>query len=228
MAVSNETSLISSEVECMGIGNCEIWRSRGPYTHRVRNNIILNVDLQTVVCHGFEDLIFGIVTYGILWKVLSQENTCAILEPFFTMVHKLWRRLKFLSTDEEKDNIQIWRIVVPHKQQIWTWNRSKVKVKAWCQMKGLSQGTCMPNINALSLILQKIWARFKFLWQTDRKTDRRMNKEWVLMFAAFNKAWATTTTTIGNHWYLGFDNYMVYLIGVKLCRHNYPALIPTE
>ena len=33
--------------------------------------------------------------------------------------------------------------------------------------KGLSQGSCMPNINALSLILQKIWARLKFLWQTD-------------------------------------------------------------
>ena len=37
--------------------------------------------------------------------------------------------------------------------------------------KGLSQGTCMPNINALSLILQKIWARLKFLWQTDGGTD---------------------------------------------------------
>ena len=33
--------------------------------------------------------------------------------------------------------------------------------------KGLSQGSCMPNINGLSLILQKIWVRLKFLWQTD-------------------------------------------------------------
>ena len=41
--------------------------------------------------------------------------------------------------------------------------------------KGLSQGSCMPNINALSLILQKIWARLKFLWQTDRQRDRRMS-----------------------------------------------------
>ena len=46
--------------------------------------------------------------------------------------------------------------------------------------KVLSQGSCMPNINALSLILQKIWARLKFLWQTDGLTDgltdRRRNE----------------------------------------------------
>ena len=41
--------------------------------------------------------------------------------------------------------------------------------------KGLSQGSCMPNINALSLILQKIWARLKFLWQTDGWTDGQMS-----------------------------------------------------
>ena len=37
--------------------------------------------------------------------------------------------------------------------------------------KGLSQGSCMPNINALSLILQKIWARLKFLWRTEGRTN---------------------------------------------------------
>ena len=31
----------------------------------------------------------------------------------------------------------------------------------------------MRNINALSLILQKIWARLKFLWQIDRQTNGR-------------------------------------------------------
>ena len=35
--------------------------------------------------------------------------------------------------------------------------------------KGMSQWLCMPHINTLSLILQKIWARLKFLWQTDRR-----------------------------------------------------------
>ena len=45
--------------------------------------------------------------------------------------------------------------------------------------KGLVQWSCMPNINALSFILQKIWARLKFLWQTkgqtDEQTDGRMS-----------------------------------------------------
>ena len=42
--------------------------------------------------------------------------------------------------------------------------------------KGFSQGSCMPNINALSLILQKIWAMLKFLWQTDWGTDRQTDE----------------------------------------------------
>ena len=37
--------------------------------------------------------------------------------------------------------------------------------------KGLSQGSCMTNINALSFRLQKILARLKFLWQTEGQTD---------------------------------------------------------
>ena len=37
--------------------------------------------------------------------------------------------------------------------------------------KGLSQGSCKPYINALSLVLQKIWARFKFMWHSDKCTD---------------------------------------------------------
>ena len=48
--------------------------------------------------------------------------------------------------------------------------------------KGMSQGSCMPNINALSSILQKIWARLKF-FLTDRQMDGRMS----LMSPAFVK-----------------------------------------
>ena len=58
--------------------------------------------------------------------------------------------------------------------------------------KGMSQGPCMPNINAPSLRLQKIWARLKFLWQTNGRTDRGTDgqtDEWVLMSPAFAKAW---------------------------------------
>ena len=42
--------------------------------------------------------------------------------------------------------------------------------------KDLSQGSCMPNINALSSILQKLWARLKFLWQTDGQTDGQTDR----------------------------------------------------
>ena len=49
--------------------------------------------------------------------------------------------------------------------------------------KGLSQEWCMPNINALSLILQKIWARLKFVWQTDGQMD-----EWDLMSPRFRES----------------------------------------
>ena len=59
--------------------------------------------------------------------------------------------------------------------------------------KGLSQGSCMPNINALSLILQKIWARLKFLWQTDGRIDRQTD-EWVLMFPTFAKGGGQLST----------------------------------
>ena len=38
----------------------------GVLIHTVRNNILLNVGPQTVVCHGFEYLTFKNVTYDIL------------------------------------------------------------------------------------------------------------------------------------------------------------------
>ena len=64
--------------------------------------------------------------------------------------------------------------------------RSRSRSLHGINRKGLSQGSCMPNINALSLILQKIWARLKFLWQRDWQTDR-LTDEWVLISPAFAK-----------------------------------------
>ena len=64
---------------------------------------------------------------------------------------------------------KFWELWSPVRQQSWTW-----KGQMWgsrslhgANWKDLSQGPCMPSINALSLILQKIWSRLKFLWQTD-------------------------------------------------------------
>ena len=79
--------------------------------------------------------------------------------------------------------------------------RSRSRSPHSTNAKDLSQGSCMPNINVLSLILQKIWARLKFLWQTDGRTDGRMSfnvphfrewrgtkiSTWMMMFVSFEK-----------------------------------------
>ena len=55
--------------------------------------------------------------------------------------------------------------------------------------KVLSQGTHMQSINlkALSVIVQKLWPRLKFLWQTDRQRDR-LTDEWDLMSSRFRES----------------------------------------
>ena len=72
--------------------------------------------------------------------------------------------------------------------------------------KGLSQGSCIPNINALSFILQKILARLKY---NDRQTD-----EWVLMSFAFVKGGKQTTA----------HNVTAYLLEVNWERFHSPPL----
>ena len=87
-----------------------------------------------------------------------------------------------------RHNKQIWRIVVLNKFDLEIGQRSR----SWHGVngRGLSQGSCMPNINALSLILQNIVAAFRgmhlspakhsYAWlprkcdyRTDRWTDRQ-------------------------------------------------------
>ena len=75
----------------------------------------------------------------------------------------------------------------PAWQQLWPWSRSMSRSLHGANWKGLSQGSCIPNINALSLILQKIWARLMFLWRKDRQRDGQTN-EWVLMSPTFAKS----------------------------------------
>ena len=62
--------------------------------------------------------------------------------------------------------------------------RSRSRSQYGTNRKGLSQWSFIPNINAVSFKLQKIWARLKFLWQTE--TDGQTD-EWDLMSPAFPK-----------------------------------------
>ena len=69
----------------------------------------------------------------------------------------------------------------PARQQIWPWSRSKVTVKVttWYHRKGLV--TKNTHIK-YPVIVQKLWPRLKFLWQTDRQTeaqrDGQTNEIW--------------------------------------------------
>ena len=75
-------------------------------------------------------------------------------------------------------NKQIQRIVVPRAATnlILKGQSSRSRSRHGANWKGLSQGSCMPNINAVSLILQKIWARLNILWQTERQRDGRTDE----------------------------------------------------
>ena len=60
--------------------------------------------------------------------------------------------------------------------QITVGQRSSPRSRHGTIGKVLSQRTHMPNIKVLPIIVQKLWPRLKFLWQTDRRTNsnRRM------------------------------------------------------
>ena len=73
----------------------------------------------------------------------------------------------------------------PTQQIIWPWSRAKVMVMTWCQLKGLVTRT-MHAKHQCSIIHTSedpLWARLKFL----RQTDRRMSNN-VPCFPAFAKA----------------------------------------
>ena len=62
--------------------------------------------------------------------------------------------------------------------------------------KVLSQRTHMPNIKALPVIVQKLWPRLKFLWQTDRQTEGRTD-EWDLMSPRFRESGGQKVAVVG-------------------------------
>ena len=69
-------------------------------------------------------------------------------------------------------------------RELWSPTRQQIKLEVGQRSpsrsrhgttgKVLSQGTHMPSIKALSIIVQKLWPKLKFLWQTD--TGRRTNE----------------------------------------------------
>ena len=77
--------------------------------------------------------------------------------------------------------------------------RSRSRSQYGTNRKGLSQWSFIPNINAVSLKLQKIWARLKFLWQTEGQTNRQTD-EWDLMSPDFAKGGGQKSD--GNLWHL--------------------------
>ena len=56
----------------------------------------------------------------------------------------------------------------------WPWSRSRSKQRSrhGANWKDFFQGSFMPNINVISLILQKIWAMLKILRQTEGRTNK--------------------------------------------------------
>ena len=94
------------------------------------------------------------------------------------------------------------------RQQLWPWSRLRSRSQHGANWKGWSQGSCMPNISVLSLILQKIWARLKFLWQTDGLTDRRMS----FNVPHFHEKQGTITSS----WVCPKQNYYFYTSSEKV------------
>ena len=75
------------------------------------------------------------------------------------MVQKLWPMLKLSKKFFKVGNR----------------SRSKSQVKIFCMSgKPLSQGTYMPNIKALSQMVQKFWPMLKF---SNQQTNQKTNKQ---------------------------------------------------
>ena len=91
------------------------------------------------------------------------------ISSFFSLLdfsHQIPILLKF-----EKANSNNCGPSTSNKLDLEVGQRSRSSSPDVTNRKSLSQGSFIPNINALSLIRQKIWDSLKFLWQTDRRTN---------------------------------------------------------
>ena len=80
----------------------------------------------------------------------------------------IFMKLSWYSTSISRNTSKFRELWSPAWQQIWPWIRPKVTT--WYHQKGL-QRTHMPSIKVLPVIVQKLWRRLRFLWQTDGQTD---------------------------------------------------------
>ena len=90
---------------------------------------------------------------------------------------KLWGTRRKRELQNEQANSKNCGPPPGNKFDLEVGQRSRQRSPHGTNGKGLSQGSCMPNINVLSLIPQKIWARLKFSWQTDWRTDRQRDRQ---------------------------------------------------
>ena len=102
----------------------------------------------------------------------------------------------FSILDDIMSNLykQIRRIVDPGQQQIWLWNGSKVKVSAW--LCDVSQGSCMPDINARVIHTSEDMSRVKTFVREGR-TERRTD-EWILIWTKNSEVFWHNVALIGS------------------------------
>ena len=102
-------------------------------------------------------------------------------------------------TLEWNQNKQIHRIVVPRsatKFDLEVGQKSRSRSHHGTIGKVLSQRTHMPSVKALPVIVQKLWPRLKFLWQTDRRTDRGTDGRMRFNVPTLSRKRGTITTLL--------------------------------
>ena len=103
----------------------------------------------------------------------------------YTFSHNLtdFSNLEFTCNVAYVHDHDIWPLTSISKfKELWSTPANKFNLQVGKRQrlphgtsrKDLTQGSCMPKINALSSILQKIWSRS--FWQTDRQPNWRTNE----------------------------------------------------
>ena len=87
------------------------------------------------------------------------------------------------SGKAKNSTIQQWSLA---RQQLWPWSRSKVKVTAWCQLKGIVTRIRHAKYQCSIINTSEDMSKVK-VFVTDGQTDRQKD-EWVFMSPLSRKA----------------------------------------